>query len=61
MFRSMARTKIDQITHHFLEYIDVYMPSDTKDQGQMKVDYHKDKINWKADSKDFKFGIFGNT
>lgn len=61
MFRQMAKTKIDQITHHFLEYIDIHMPSDAKEQGTMKLDYHKDKINKKADSKDFKFGIFCNT
>jgi len=60
MFRRMARKKIDEISHHFLEHIDLYMPADTKEK-EVRGDIHRDKINRKALSKDFKFGIFGNT
>lgn len=57
--RALARSKVDEISHYFLENIDNYMPLEqAKDDRQNK---EKDKINKKATRKDIRLGLFANT
>lgn len=53
----MARKKIDEISHYFLEHIDLYMPTEVKERDN-RGESNRDR---KAMSKDYKFGIFGNS
>jgi hypothetical protein len=58
--RSMAKSKIDAVTHNFMENIDLYIPKESGTGKEARGDRDRDKINRKAISPDYRLGIFGN-
>lgn len=57
--RAMVKTKVDEVTHYFMEQIDHYIPKDTPG-GKDARNIDRDKIHRKALTNDYRLGVFGN-